>query len=137
MNQNLVELLIWILSYELTEYGDNDEHKNFFREIYDLIKQKYAKIEKKEWDLEMNNIYKSHMELGNKMINFYYSHFTDDITSANNSLKFIERLQNGKYMSEFEELNLIGNGTYGSVFKAKNRFDKMEYAIKKVKYNGN
>jgi len=129
MNENLIELLIWIISYDLTQSGDSDEHQRIFRDLHGLISQKY-KLSKHDWDSDINKIYKSHIEMGNKMMNFYYSHFTEI------SVKLIEKLQNGKYENEFQELNIIGKGTYGSVFKAKNTLDNVEYAVKKVKYDG-
>ncbi len=43
-------------------------------------------------------------------------------------------LQNGRNKNEFEETSKpIGKGTYGIVFKAKNKIDDKEYAIKKIK----
>ena len=41
-----------------------------------------------------------------------------------------------RYESEFEELERIGRGAYGSVYRARNRIDGQEYAIKKVKLRG-
>ena len=36
-------------------------------------------------------------------------------------------------LSDFEELNLLGKGAYGAVYKARNRLDGREYAIKKIR----
>jgi wee1-like protein kinase len=38
-----------------------------------------------------------------------------------------------RYKTEFIELNRLGQGQFGSVFKAVNRFDGCVYAIKKMK----
>ena len=37
-----------------------------------------------------------------------------------------------RYYSEFEELQTLGKGAFGSVFHVKNRLDKAEYAVKKI-----
>ncbi len=43
-------------------------------------------------------------------------------------------LQNGRNEYEFEETETpIGGGTYGIVYKSKNKIDDKEYAIKKIK----
>jgi len=42
----------------------------------------------------------------------------------------------GKYKNEFQELGLIGEGTFGQVFKALNLFDRQAYAVKKVQFKG-
>jgi serine/threonine protein kinase len=46
--------------------------------------------------------------------------------------------QNGRFQSDFKQISseAIGIGGYGSVFKAVNRFDDEEYAIKKVLIKG-
>ena len=36
---------------------------------------------------------------------------------------------------EYEVLDRVGRGTYGTVFKAKNLMDKKKYAIKKLENN--
>jgi hypothetical protein len=42
-------------------------------------------------------------------------------------------LQNGRNKFEFEETKKpIGGGTYGIVFRSKNKIDDKEYAIKKI-----
>ncbi|MCO5592460.1 hypothetical protein L7F22_046462 [Adiantum nelumboides] len=38
-----------------------------------------------------------------------------------------------RYESDFEELELLGKGAYGAVFKARNRLDGRSYAIKKIR----
>ncbi|ORY38547.1 hypothetical protein BCR33DRAFT_425194 [Rhizoclosmatium globosum] len=38
-----------------------------------------------------------------------------------------------RYKAEFEELSCLGKGGFGIVFRARNRLDGIEYAIKKVK----
>jgi hypothetical protein len=45
-------------------------------------------------------------------------------------------LQTGRYSQEFVELELLGTGGYGSVFKAQNKYNDNLYAIKKIFVNG-
>uniref|UniRef100_G3TL54 Interferon-induced, double-stranded RNA-activated protein kinase n=1 Tax=Loxodonta africana TaxID=9785 RepID=G3TL54_LOXAF len=40
-----------------------------------------------------------------------------------------------RFVKDFEEIEPIGSGGYGDVFKAKHRIDKKTYVIKRVKYN--
>lgn len=38
-----------------------------------------------------------------------------------------------RYESDFQEVELLGKGAYGAVFKARNRLDGRDYAIKKIR----
>ncbi len=59
------------------------------------------------------------------------------MAQQNNSLNTIFK-QNGRYENEFKEtVNPIGFGAFGAVFKAQHMIDDKEYAIKKIKINGN
>uniref|UniRef100_A0A8C8C338 Eukaryotic translation initiation factor 2-alpha kinase 1 n=1 Tax=Oncorhynchus tshawytscha TaxID=74940 RepID=A0A8C8C338_ONCTS len=40
--------------------------------------------------------------------------------------------QTSRYLSEFEELSILGKGSYGKVFKVKNKLDGQKYAVKKI-----
>ncbi|KAI8836559.1 hypothetical protein BC829DRAFT_52068 [Chytridium lagenaria] len=40
-----------------------------------------------------------------------------------------------RYKNEFEELGCLGRGGFGVVYRARNRLDGQEYAVKKVKLN--
>ncbi|XP_055355847.1 eukaryotic translation initiation factor 2-alpha kinase-like [Paramacrobiotus metropolitanus] len=42
-------------------------------------------------------------------------------------------LMPSRYQEEFEELNLIGHGGFGRVYRARNRVDGQEYAVKKIR----
>lgn len=39
----------------------------------------------------------------------------------------------GRYKNEFTELECIGRGAFGTVYKVLNRIDNLEYAVKKIK----
>ena len=41
----------------------------------------------------------------------------------------------GRYLSEFEEIQLIGEGGFGKVYKVRNKLDANIYAIKKIVIN--
>ncbi|KAI4880506.1 hypothetical protein NFI96_012348 [Prochilodus magdalenae] len=40
--------------------------------------------------------------------------------------------QTSRYLSEFEEISTLGKGSYGKVFKVKNKLDGQDYAVKKI-----
>jgi serine/threonine protein kinase len=40
-----------------------------------------------------------------------------------------------RFVKDFEEIEPIGEGGFGQVFKAKHRIDGKTYVIKRVKYN--
>ncbi|XP_066521089.1 eukaryotic translation initiation factor 2-alpha kinase 1 isoform X2 [Hoplias malabaricus] len=40
--------------------------------------------------------------------------------------------QTSRYLSEFEEMSALGKGSYGKVFKVKNKLDGQNYAVKKI-----
>ncbi|KAI5623150.1 eukaryotic translation initiation factor 2-alpha kinase 1 isoform X1 [Silurus asotus] len=40
--------------------------------------------------------------------------------------------QTSRYLSEFDEISPLGRGTYGKVFKVKNKLDGQDYAVKKI-----
>lgn len=42
-------------------------------------------------------------------------------------------LENGRLRSVFENMELIGKGGFGNVYKARHRLDKKNYAIKIIK----
>ncbi|XP_062859250.1 eukaryotic translation initiation factor 2-alpha kinase 1 isoform X2 [Trichomycterus rosablanca] len=40
--------------------------------------------------------------------------------------------QTSRYLSEFDKISTLGKGSYGKVFKVKNKLDGQEYAVKKI-----
>ncbi len=41
-----------------------------------------------------------------------------------------------RYISDFKELELIGQGGFGKVYKVLNRLDQQQYAIKMISFEG-
>ena len=54
-----------------------------------------------------------------------------------NLICFIVVSEVNEYKRWYEELHSLGSGAFGEVFVAKNKFDGREYAVKKIKYQGN
>jgi translation initiation factor 2-alpha kinase 1 len=46
-----------------------------------------------------------------------------------------ETFQNSRYYNDFLQTTMLGRGAFSSVWKAQNRLDDIEYAIKKVRLN--
>jgi hypothetical protein len=134
MNENLIELLVWIITYEMNNMESNDKHKELFKKINEIIFE-FCELRHKRNNFE--DVYTSHIDLGHKMHNFYYSHFIESMPGNNYAQKYIQRLQNGRYENEFDEIKFIASGKFGKVFMARNKQDQHHYAIKKLKYSGN
>ncbi|EPY50364.1 PEK protein kinase Hri1 [Schizosaccharomyces cryophilus OY26] len=57
----------------------------------------------------------------------------EDYFSPNNTnFENFYNVQKSRYSSDFEELEMLGKGGYGYVYKARNKFDGVEYALKKI-----
>jgi len=62
-------------------------------------------------------------------------------SSSNNSFKFSSSSVSNslsttpalRYLTDFEELQDVGKGGFGTVVKVKNRLDERDYAVKKIK----
>ena len=50
--------------------------------------------------------------------------------SASNGVSHV--LESSRYAREFDTVSVLGTGSFGAVFKAKNRLDGNEYAVKKI-----
>jgi len=131
MDKNFIELLTWIIALEITkdQQSKGVDHQNIFRKICDSLS--------KEYNISFNHddpFSESRIKLGKKMINFYNDHFmetSDD--ERGDGKKLIEfPIMTGKYYNEFRELNMIGGGAFGKVYRALNLLDHKDYAIKKV-----
>lgn len=55
----------------------------------------------------------------------------DSIPNIN--INFPSKYPNSRYHTDFEEIDKIGKGGGGHVFKVRNRIDNLIYAVKKVK----
>ena len=42
-----------------------------------------------------------------------------------------------QYKRLYEELHSLGSGAFGEVFVVKDKYDGLEYAVKKIKFQGN
>src|SRR5690606_16504318 len=59
---------------------------------------------------------------------------TDSLTSSGDSVNNGQRpLIMSRYRTDFEELEELGKGGFGSVVKVRNKLDKRLYAIKKIR----
>uniref|UniRef100_W5KKA7 Eukaryotic translation initiation factor 2-alpha kinase 1 n=1 Tax=Astyanax mexicanus TaxID=7994 RepID=W5KKA7_ASTMX len=53
-------------------------------------------------------------------------------SSATRTKDGLFQAQTSRYLSEFEEISTLGKGSYGRVFKVKNKLDGQHYAVKKI-----
>jgi hypothetical protein len=68
---------------------------------------------------------------------------TENSEEFENSIKKLQSESNlltisgtNKYISDFKELELIGEGSFGKVYKVFNRLDQQQYAIKMISFEG-
>ncbi|KAL7869042.1 hypothetical protein AOLI_G00130300 [Acnodon oligacanthus] len=57
---------------------------------------------------------------------------TESQTPALRTKDGLFQAQTSRYLSEFEEMSTLGKGSYGKVFKVKNKLDGQDYAVKKI-----
>jgi alpha-tubulin suppressor-like RCC1 family protein len=60
----------------------------------------------------------------------------NDEKSVENLIENLKFTPDGRYEYDFEEIEAIGRGSFGSVFKVRNRFDEQFYAMKKINLKG-
>jgi hypothetical protein len=136
MDENFIELLIWIIASQIINdhRSNRSDHQKVFRKIRDSLA--------KEYNIRVNSddsLSESRIQLGKKMIDFYYDHFMEgsDDGGSDAHVKLIDiPLMTGKYANEFINLNMIGNGAFGNVYRAENVLDHQEYAVKSVSLYG-
>lgn len=71
-------------------------------------------------------------------VSSYFSSYTEDEEEETTQVQAPKRLalqdtNISRYRKEFVEIELIGSGEFGQVFRCKNRLDGTEYAVKKSK----
>ncbi len=71
---------------------------------------------------------------------FYMQDFKsqpNDSLLINNNVDTVQKRYQlrGRYVNEFQQLEMIGQGGFGKVYKAKNKLDSNTYAIKKIAIN--
>lgn len=57
--------------------------------------------------------------------------------STNKTLIENEKIANCRFIGEFDQLDVLGEGTYGTVYRAKDKKNGKEVAIKKMKVHDN
>jgi hypothetical protein len=132
MNENFIQLLLWIIRHEITKdllSKDHNNHDGVFRKICNLLSDEYKMC------INIDNpLGESLIKLGNKMIEYYYAHYTEGFDGV---LKLVElQLRNGHYSEKFKQVDVIGHGAFGNVYKALDRSDEEVYAIKTVSLYG-
>lgn len=134
MDEYFIQLLIWIIGYEITKDERTEGFDHVFREICAFVSQKYNVQFKCDGQLSDSRI-----NLAIKMINNYYNNFMEvfDDNYGDETVKLIEfPLENGKCVRDFRDMKIIGNGSFGKVYRSVSVLDNNEYAIKKVSLYG-
>ncbi len=62
--------------------------------------------------------------------------FENLIRKLQSEFKLLTKSRPNRYISDFKELELIGKGGFGRVYKVLNRLDKQQYAIKMISFEG-
>jgi len=130
-NQKIKDtILISLLEYFFKQNGYNENlFKSMCKYLYtiNIINDKEIYSDKKR------NIRKSYI---NNIINITEKH--NKITTNDNDLEpsnaFIKSLEQSRYNIDFIEGKCIGDGNFGKVYKAINKYDNITYAVKKVPF---
>jgi len=128
MNLNFIQLMCWLLSYEITrEDDDNEGHRGLYNDIYNYICRTYH-IQNEIYEQKRSDIFEDHRQVANKVIQLYSESYPFD----DNNPELDMRLD-----KNFEIKRLIGAGTFGYVFEAMHKVDNSRYAIKTIQLKGN
>jgi len=134
MDEKFVETLIWLIANEKCE--SKFDCQQLFCEIYNLL-LKCEKLSLPQKIFSNDDAENLHL-LSYKMKDQFMSQFLKtEYTHNNSTSKLNDGLKSGKYQSEFDEISSIGSGSFGTVYKVKNKIDEQLYAIKKIVFNGN
>jgi len=128
MDHNFIQLLIWIISCEISEENgsEDDDRMKVFRKICNLLSEEY------HIQLNKNSLIDSRIDLAKKIIDFYYNHFGEGPDGDEQLMKF--PIFNGKYDSFINHIK-IAEGTYG-VYRVEDATDNHHYAVKIVPLYG-
>ncbi len=61
---------------------------------------------------------------------------TQNTETLNETKRQFSPMYDGKYKKDFTEVDVLGKGGYGRVFKVKHKFEKITYAIKQIEFTG-
>ncbi len=62
--------------------------------------------------------------------------FENSIRKLQSESNLLTKSWTNRYISDFKRLELIGEGCFGKVYKALNRSDQQQYAIKIISFEG-
>ncbi len=131
MNEKLFKSMIWIIADEIIkERKSIDDHHDVFHKICNLLYDEY------HIRFNIDAPLSESIDLAHEIIN-NYAHFTkgSDDNSGDAQTKLIP-LITGNYSKNFRELYMIGDGSFGTVYKVMNMLDREHYAVKKVPLYG-
>lgn len=129
MNNNFIQLLCWLMAYEITsDDGERNKHQRTYNNIYDFVRRNF--MTKTESETCSNN-FDDHKEMGNKFIKIYYS------LPAKDSEKLTDQLEDIKIGRDLKIKKLIGEGSFGYAFEVIHIIDNERYAIKMIQLKGN
>ena len=109
-------------------------HRNSDTYNQKLVKQKFKPSEEEKENL--SNLEKSYKEYLHTLSNQYKTVLNSEIKENN---ELIETVKNnllvapGRFSSTFEDIEIIGKGTFGSVYKGMHKIDRCYYAIQVIK----
>lgn len=118
---------------------ENNSHKGSDTNSTKLIKQKFKPTdEEKKNFIKMEKDYQISLENNKHNINEYnfqiaeneMTHNIDGTVKSNLSL-----ITSGRFINSFENIEVIGKGRFGCVFKGRHKIDRSYYAIKVIKFH--
>ena len=116
----LTRSLVWTLSKDIGQMGAKspEECNEIFSDLTNYLNSKY------ELNLSAN-VNQSEIDSYNTLFQCY-GVWHRNLTS-NQNIIYSQRFE-----MEFEDISPISSGTFGTVFKARNKYDKANYALKRV-----
>jgi alpha-tubulin suppressor-like RCC1 family protein len=124
-----------VSSFEIKSKSFGSTVRNLFNQVFTPRKTTKEKVEKKYQEISQSKFHdknetKEYSVKNSGSISALNTNIKENKESKGNSSSY------KRYEQEFKELELIGSGSFGKVYKVINFLDRQHYAVKKINFEG-